>query len=64
MSESAGAIAPAFVWDLSVTSADALAPALTDRFSIWLDSAHDVLESWFFAMIDRPVPDRAKAARA
>jgi uncharacterized protein (TIGR04255 family) len=44
--------APSLVWDLSVASSDARAPRLDTGFAQWLDEAHDVMEDWFFALVE------------
>jgi uncharacterized protein (TIGR04255 family) len=49
---------PSILWDLSVSSKDALAPTLSAQFEDWLTQAHDVMESWFFSMIRGTLDER------
>ena len=41
---------PAFLWDLRLLSIDADLPRMPDNFSGWLESSHDLIEKWFFAL--------------
>jgi uncharacterized protein (TIGR04255 family) len=45
---------PALIWEISVHSKDEDAPKLTEleTFWSWLGSAHDVIEKWFFKLIE------------
>jgi uncharacterized protein (TIGR04255 family) len=42
------------IWEISVHSKDEDAPKLTEleTFWSWLGSAHDVIEKWFFKLIE------------
>ena len=44
--------APAVIWDLALHSQQAGIPRLPEDASAWLDSAHRVLEHWFFKLIE------------
>jgi uncharacterized protein (TIGR04255 family) len=42
---------PSLLWDLQVTSADDESPKSEAEVAVWLSQAHDVVESWFFALV-------------
>ena len=44
--------APALVWDLSVASTGERAPRMDATFAQWLNEAHELIEDWFFALIE------------
>jgi uncharacterized protein (TIGR04255 family) len=45
---------PSIVWELSVQSTDEV-PQTAEAFETWLSNAHDVIEEWFFVLIEGPL---------
>lgn len=55
--------APALVWDLSIASTGQHAPRMDATFAQWLNDAHAVIESWFFALIENKLEREFGEAR-
>ncbi len=49
---------PALIWELHVLSQGDMAPGLGNEFEGWLDSAHTVIEDWFFSLIEGELYDK------
>lgn len=45
----------ALIFELSFSSKDAEVPSIPDRFDAWLTSAHSVIETTFFTLIEGPL---------
>lgn len=56
--------APALFWELVVVSKGRSVPQTLADFGPWLGNAHQVAESWFFAIIDGELLDRFGGGRA
>lgn len=44
--------APAVVWETTVESSGGDLPEMPQAFKVWLDTAHEITDNWFFKMID------------
>ena len=49
---------PALIWETLVQAASGHIPAIPDGFSTWLEEAHDLINDWFFRLIDGELKER------